>query len=160
MDKVMSRYEDALNKELISILNPKDRMAKQNAYQAISLFKRHLTSDQSSKSRKNGSWKNDKATDKQVAYLNKLGKSELKSGMTKGEASKMIDGLKNARPAYSAYTKFTTRHKCDMCAGNPECVRARPKGALKLIPESALGESKRLNNAITTINRWIIHKIE
>jgi hypothetical protein len=36
-----------------------------------------------------------------------------------------------------------------MCAGSPECVAACPKGALKLIPESVLGESKRLSNVLS-----------
>ena len=39
--------------------------------------------------------------------------------------------------------------KCDMCAGDPECVKKCPKGALRLIPEAALGESKRLNNVLS-----------
>jgi Fe-S-cluster-containing hydrogenase component 2 len=39
--------------------------------------------------------------------------------------------------------------KCDMCGGDPECVKKCPKGALRLIPESALGESKRLNNVLS-----------
>ncbi len=39
--------------------------------------------------------------------------------------------------------------KCDMCDGKPECVKACPKDALKLIPESALGESKRLSNVLS-----------
>ena len=39
--------------------------------------------------------------------------------------------------------------KCDMCGGAPECVAKCPKGALQLIPEVALGESKRLNNVLS-----------
>ncbi len=39
--------------------------------------------------------------------------------------------------------------KCDMCAGDPECVRVCPKAALRLIPEAALGESKRVNNVLS-----------
>jgi Fe-S-cluster-containing hydrogenase component 2 len=39
--------------------------------------------------------------------------------------------------------------KCDMCGGDPECVKKCPKGALRLIPEAALGESKRLNNVLS-----------
>ena len=38
--------------------------------------------------------------------------------------------------------------KCDMCDGAPECVVHCPKGALRLIPEHALGESKRLGNVL------------
>ena len=38
---------------------------------------------------------------------------------------------------------------CDMCDGDPECVKKCPKGALRLIPEAALGESKRLNNVLS-----------
>jgi carbon-monoxide dehydrogenase iron sulfur subunit len=39
--------------------------------------------------------------------------------------------------------------KCDMCEGEPECVKNCPLGALKLIPEHALGEIKRLNNILS-----------
>lgn len=39
--------------------------------------------------------------------------------------------------------------KCDMCGGEPQCVKNCPKGALKLIPEAVLGESKRLNNVLS-----------
>ncbi len=38
---------------------------------------------------------------------------------------------------------------CDMCGGDPECVKKCPKGALRLIPEAALGESRRLNNVLS-----------
>ncbi|MFC1734864.1 4Fe-4S dicluster domain-containing protein [Candidatus Hydrogenedentota bacterium] len=39
--------------------------------------------------------------------------------------------------------------KCDMCEGDPACVKNCPKGALRLIPEYALGESKRINNLLS-----------
>lgn len=39
--------------------------------------------------------------------------------------------------------------KCDMCDGDPECVKACPLGALRLIPEHALGETKRINNVLS-----------
>ncbi len=39
--------------------------------------------------------------------------------------------------------------KCDMCGGDPECVKKCPKRALRLIPEASLGESKRLNNVLS-----------
>ena len=39
--------------------------------------------------------------------------------------------------------------KCDMCGGNPRCVEKCPKGAIYLIPEQALGESKRINNILS-----------
>jgi len=39
--------------------------------------------------------------------------------------------------------------KCDLCEGDPECVKQCPKGALRLIPESAIGESKRLGNVLS-----------
>jgi len=39
--------------------------------------------------------------------------------------------------------------KCDMCGGDPECVKKCPKGAIRLIPEFALGESKRVNNVLS-----------
>jgi len=39
--------------------------------------------------------------------------------------------------------------KCDMCGGDPLCVKNCPKGAIQLIPEQALGESKRINNVLS-----------
>lgn len=39
--------------------------------------------------------------------------------------------------------------KCDLCGGEPECVRICPKGALKMIPEDILGETKRLGNVLS-----------
>jgi Fe-S-cluster-containing hydrogenase component 2 len=39
--------------------------------------------------------------------------------------------------------------KCDMCGGDPECVKKCPKSAIRLIPEFALGESKRINNVLS-----------
>jgi Fe-S-cluster-containing hydrogenase component 2 len=39
--------------------------------------------------------------------------------------------------------------KCDMCGGDPECVKKCPLGALRLIPEEAIGESKRVNNILS-----------
>jgi len=39
--------------------------------------------------------------------------------------------------------------KCDMCEGQPECVKACPKEALRLLPLDILGESKRLNNVLS-----------
>ena len=39
--------------------------------------------------------------------------------------------------------------KCDLCDGQPRCVAVCPKGALRLIPEQALGESKRMNNVLS-----------
>lgn len=39
--------------------------------------------------------------------------------------------------------------KCDMCGGEPECLKKCPKGAIRLIPEAALGESKRLKNVLS-----------
>ena len=39
--------------------------------------------------------------------------------------------------------------KCDMCGGDPECVKRCPKDALRLIPEDALGETKRIGNVLS-----------
>ena len=39
--------------------------------------------------------------------------------------------------------------KCDLCGGSPQCVAKCPKKALRLIPEQAMGESKRLNNVLS-----------
>ena len=39
--------------------------------------------------------------------------------------------------------------KCDMCDGEPRCVAKCPKAAIRLIPEEAMGEAKRLNNVLS-----------
>ena len=39
--------------------------------------------------------------------------------------------------------------KCDLCGGKPRCVAVCPKEAIRFIPESALGESKRMNNVLS-----------
>ncbi len=56
-----------------------------------------------------------------------------------------------ACPFGAIYAHADLEHpiKCDMCGGSPRCVPACPKGALRLIPEEALGESKRMNNVLS-----------
>ncbi len=39
--------------------------------------------------------------------------------------------------------------KCDMCGGEPECATKCPKGAIMLLPEELLGESKRIHNVLS-----------
>ena len=39
--------------------------------------------------------------------------------------------------------------KCDLCDGAPACVEKCPKGALRLIPEQSMGESRRMNNVLS-----------
>ena len=39
--------------------------------------------------------------------------------------------------------------KCDLCGGEPECVRVCPRNAIRLIPESALGEARRVSNVLS-----------
>jgi len=39
--------------------------------------------------------------------------------------------------------------KCDLCGGQPKCVEKCPKGAIRLIPEQAMGEAKRMNNVLS-----------
>ncbi len=39
--------------------------------------------------------------------------------------------------------------KCDLCDGRPRCVEKCPKSAIRLIPEQALGEARRLSNVLS-----------
>jgi len=50
--------------------------------------------------------------------------------------------------------------KCDMCGGDPRCVQVCPKAALRLIPEEALGESKRINNLLSYAHMKEIEFVE
>ena len=38
---------------------------------------------------------------------------------------------------------------CDMCQGEPECVKKCPLKAIRLIPEDMIGESKRIDNILS-----------
>ena len=51
--------------------------------------------------------------------------------------------------AIYAHEDYNLPIKCDMCGGEPECVKNCPLGALRLIPEEAIGESKRINNILS-----------
>ena len=51
--------------------------------------------------------------------------------------------------AIYAHTDCDLPIKCDLCDGDPECVKACPKGALRLIPEEALGETRRISNVLS-----------
>ncbi|HNU71919.1 MAG TPA: 4Fe-4S dicluster domain-containing protein [Thermodesulfobacteriota bacterium] len=39
--------------------------------------------------------------------------------------------------------------KCDLCGGDPACVKACPKDAILFIPEHVLGQAQRLNNVLS-----------
>lgn len=56
-----------------------------------------------------------------------------------------------ACPFGAIYAHSEVQHpiKCDMCDGAPKCVEVCPKGAIRLIPEQALGEAKRINNVLS-----------
>ena len=51
--------------------------------------------------------------------------------------------------AMYAHSELDNPIKCDMCDGVPQCAAKCPKGAIKLIPEQVLGESKRMNNVLS-----------
>jgi Fe-S-cluster-containing hydrogenase component 2 len=56
-----------------------------------------------------------------------------------------------ACPFGAIYAHSDVEHpiKCDLCNGNPQCVATCPKNVIRLIPEQALGESKRINNVLS-----------
>ena len=39
--------------------------------------------------------------------------------------------------------------KCDLCGGDPQCVAVCPKNVIRLIPEQALGEARRISNVLS-----------
>lgn len=50
--------------------------------------------------------------------------------------------------------------KCDLCGGSPACVEVCPKGAIRLIPEDALGEARRISNVLSYAHMKEIEFIE
>ena len=67
-----------------------------------------------------------------------------------------------ACPFGAIYAHEDVEHpiKCDMCGGSPQCVAKCPKGALRLIPEQALGESKRMSNVLSYAHMKEIEYVE
>jgi Fe-S-cluster-containing hydrogenase component 2 len=56
----------------------------------------------------------------------------------------------DACPFGAIYAHADVDHpiKCDMCGGDPKCAAGCPKNAIRLIPESAMGEAKRMSNVL------------
>ena len=56
-----------------------------------------------------------------------------------------------ACPFGAVYAHDDVAHpiKCDLCGGRPQCVAKCPKAAIRLIPEQALGEAKRVSNVLS-----------
>ena len=50
--------------------------------------------------------------------------------------------------------------KCDMCGGDPQCASKCPKGAIRLIPEQAAGEARRMNNVLSYAHMKEIEFVE
>jgi len=50
--------------------------------------------------------------------------------------------------------------KCDMCGGEPQCAAKCPKGALRVIPEQAAGEARRMSNVLSYAHMKEIEFVE
>jgi Fe-S-cluster-containing hydrogenase component 2 len=74
-------------------------------------------------------------------------------GVVRLDKSSCISCMKCAEacPFGAIYAHPDVDHpiKCDLCGGKPQCVEKCPKGALRLIPEQSLGESRRINNVLS-----------
>ena len=42
--------------------------------------------------------------------------------------------------------------KCDLCGGDPECVKACPKGALDYVPKHLIGQAQRVRHTLNYAN--------
>jgi Fe-S-cluster-containing hydrogenase component 2 len=51
--------------------------------------------------------------------------------------------------AMYSHDEVTNPIKCDLCEGEPQCAEKCPKGAIRLIPEQAMGEARRMNNVLS-----------
>jgi carbon-monoxide dehydrogenase iron sulfur subunit len=74
-------------------------------------------------------------------------------GVVKLNTGECISCMKcvEACPFGAIYAHNDVDHpiKCDLCDGDPRCVANCPKGAIRLIPEQSLGESRRLANVLS-----------
>ena len=50
--------------------------------------------------------------------------------------------------------------KCDLCGGDPACVRECPKGAIKFMPSYLLGQTHRLNNVLSYTHMKEVEYVE
>lgn len=85
-------------------------------------------------------------------------------GVVKLDKDKCISCMKcvEACPFGAIFVHADVQHpiKCDLCGGQPECVAQCPKGALRFIPESALGEARRMNNLLSYAHMKEIEFVE
>ncbi len=74
-------------------------------------------------------------------------------GVVELDKDKCISCMKcaDACPFGAIYSHEDVVHpiKCDLCGGQPQCVEKCPKGALRFIPEQALGEARRVSNVLS-----------
>jgi len=82
-----------------------------------------------------------------------VGALKRSNGVVKLDASGCISCMKcvEACPFGAMFAHGDLDHpiKCDLCGGDPQCVRKCPKGAIRLVPEHSLGEAKRMNNILS-----------
>jgi len=82
-----------------------------------------------------------------------VGALQRPNGVVELDHEKCISCFKcvEACPFGAMYAHEQCEHpiKCDMCDGDPQCVAKCPKGAIRLIPEHVMGESKRIGNVLS-----------
>ena len=88
------KYEDVIGHNLTCLI--KEAYIKKYKKELLEEYKGRINSDgwikEGGEQRDKGAWKDDKVSDKQLAYLKKLGCDTIPK--TKGEASKLIDGYR------------------------------------------------------------------
>jgi len=50
--------------------------------------------------------------------------------------------------------------KCDLCGGDPECVKACPKQALVFVPKHIIGQSRRMRSVLNYANMRQVEYVE
>ena len=87
-----------------------------------------------------------------------------KNGVVDLDRDKCISCMKcvEACPFGAIFAHEDVDHpiKCNLCEGSPECVARCPKGAIKFIPEQAMGEARRVSNVLSYAHMKEIEYVE
>ena len=62
--------------------------------------------------------------------------------------------------AMFTHDDFDAPFKCDLCGGDPQCVKACPKQALQFVPKHIIGQTQRMRHILNYANMRQVEYVE